>query len=109
MNDIFWDLLDICVVVYLDDIFVYPRNAEDHERHLRQVLRRLQEHQPYARPSKCTFFAGSVEYLGHIVDGEGLCPNTRLVQAITDFPRPKTLKKLWSFLRPANCKGLTLT
>ena len=102
MNDIFRDLLDICVVVYLDDILVYSRNAEEHEQHLRQVLQRLKEHQLYARPSKCTLFASSIEYLGHIIDGNGMRPNPRLVQAITEFPRPKTLKELQSFLGLAN-------
>ena len=102
MNDIFRDLLNICVVVYLDDILVYSRNAEEHEQHLRQVLQRLKEHQLYARPSKCTLFASSIEYLGHIVDGNGMRPNPRLVQAITEFPRLKTLKELQSFLGLAN-------
>ena len=48
MNDIFRDMLDVCVVVYLDDILVYSKNDEDHEKHVRQVLQRLREHQLYA-------------------------------------------------------------
>jgi hypothetical protein len=92
MNDIFRDLLDVCVIVYLDDILVYSRNKEEHEQHLRQVFERLKEHQLYAKLSKCTFFANSIEYLGHIIDGEGLRPNSRLVQALTDFPQPKMLQ-----------------
>ena len=102
MNDIFRDLLDVCVIVYLDDILVYSKNEEDHEQHLRQVLQRLKENQLYARLSKCTFFANSIEYLGHIVDGDGLRPNPELVQALVDFPRPRTLKELQSFLGLAN-------
>ena len=102
MNDIFRDMLDVCVIVYLDDILVYSKNKEDHEQHLRQVLQRLKDNQLYAKLTKCTFFASSIEYLGHIADGEGLRPNPRLVQALTDFPRPKTLKELQSFLGLAN-------
>jgi hypothetical protein len=102
MNDIFRDLLDVCVIVYLDDILVYSKNEEDHEQHLRQVLERLKEHQLYAKLSKCTFFANSIEYLGHIIDGEGLRPNPRIVQALIDFPQPKTLRELQSFLGLAN-------
>jgi transposase InsO family protein len=102
MNDIFRDLLDICVIVYLDDILIYSKNKDEHEHHLRQVLKRLKEHQLYAKRSKCTFFSNSVEYLGHIVDGDGLQPNPRLVQAVKDFPQPKTLKELQSFLGLAN-------
>ncbi|TMC19484.1 MAG: hypothetical protein E6J34_15270 [Chloroflexi bacterium] len=102
MNDIFRDLLDVCVIVYLDDILVYSKNKEEHEQHLRQVLQRLKNNQLYAKLSKCTFFTNSIEYLGHIVDGEGLRPNPRLVQALKDFPQPKTLKELQSFLGLAN-------
>jgi Reverse transcriptase (RNA-dependent DNA polymerase) len=102
MNDIFRDLLDICVIVYLDDILVYSKNKEEHEQHLRQVLQRLKEHQFYAKLTKRTFFASSIEYLGHIIEGEGLRPNPRLVQALTDFPHPTTLKELQSFLGLAN-------
>src|SRR5204862_5748294 len=102
MNDIFRDLLDVCVIVYLDDILVYSKSKEEHEQHLRQVLQRLKDNHLYAKLSKCTFFANSIEYLGHIVDGEGLRPNPRLVQALMDFPRPKSLKELQSFLGLAN-------
>src|SRR6266496_3551504 len=102
MNDIFRDLLDVCVIVYLDDILVYSRNKEEHEQHLQQVLQRLKDNQLYAKLSKCTFFANSIEYLGHIVDGDGLRPNPQLVQALMDFPQPRTLKELQSFLGLAN-------
>src|SRR5438477_1544422 len=102
MNDIFRDLLDVCVIVYLDDILVYSKNKEEHERHLQQVLQRLKDNQLYAKLSKCTFFTNSIEYLGHIVNNEGLRPNPQLVQALVDFPRPKTLKELQSFLGLAN-------
>src|SRR5438552_14276573 len=102
MNDIFHDLLDICVIVYLDDILIYSKNKDEHEYHLRQVLECLKEHQLYAKHSKCTFFSNSVEYLGHIADSNGLRPNPRLVQAVKDFPQPKTLKELQSFLGLAN-------
>ena len=102
MNDMFRDLLDVCVIVYLDDILVYSKNKEEHEQHLRQVLQRLKDNQLYAKLSKCTFFASSIEYLGHIADGDGLRPNPRLIQALTDFLRPKTLKELRSFLGLAN-------
>ena len=64
MNDIFRDLLDTCVIVYLDDILIYSKNEEEHEQHLRQVLIRLNEHQLYAKLSKGTFLTRSIEYLG---------------------------------------------
>ena len=69
MNDIFRDLLDVCVIVYLDDILVYSKNKDEHEQHLRQVLQRLKDNQLYAKLSKCTFFANSIEYLGQDLIG----------------------------------------
>ena len=102
MNDIFRDMLDVCVVVYLDDILVYSKNDEDHEKHVRQVLQRLREHQLYARPSKCIFFTDTIEYLGHIIGPDDIKPNPALVKAIVEFPQSHTLKELQSFLGLAN-------
>ena len=102
MNDIFRDLLDICVIVYLDDILVYSKNKDEHEQHLRQVLQCLKDNQLYARLSKCTFFTNSIEYLGHIVDGDDLRSNPQLVQALMNFPQSRILKELQSFLGLAN-------
>jgi Reverse transcriptase (RNA-dependent DNA polymerase) len=91
MNDIFWDLLDECVIVYLDDILVYSNNAEDHERHLRTVLQRLKEHQLHGKLSKSMFFTTEIEYLGHIVSPGKIQPNPSLVKAIRQFPRPESI------------------
>ena len=68
INDIFRDLLDICVIIYLDDILVYSKNKDEYEQHLRQVLQCLKDNQLYARLSKCTFFTNSIEYLEYIID-----------------------------------------
>ena len=102
MNDIFRDMLDVCVIVYLDDILVYSKNDKDHELHVRQVLQRLRQHKLYARPSKCTFFTDTIEYLGHVVGPDGIKPNPNLVKAIINFPQPQVLKELQSFLGLAN-------
>jgi hypothetical protein len=102
MNDIFRDMLDICVIVYMDDILVYSKTPEQHEQHLRRVLQRLREHQLYAKPSKCTLFTDTIDYLGHLVTPEGIKPNPALVEAIIKYPRPETLKSLQSFLGMMN-------
>jgi hypothetical protein len=102
MNDVFRDMLNVCVVVYLDDILVYSKDDEQHEQHVRQVLQRLRDHKLYARPSKCAFFVDTIEYLGHIVGPDGVKPNPTLVKAIVEFPEPRTKKQLQSFLGLAN-------
>src|ERR1700759_446338 len=53
MNDIFADMLDVCVVVYLDDILIYSDNMNNHQEHVKEVLRRLRKNGLYASPKKC--------------------------------------------------------
>jgi hypothetical protein len=55
MNSVFIPELDKFVVVFIDDILIYSRSMEEHEEHLRTILKRLQEHQLYAKFSKCEF------------------------------------------------------
>jgi hypothetical protein len=62
MNDIFHDLLDMCIVVYLDDILIYPDNLETHQKQVKDVLQRLQEDNLHARPEKRGFHRDSPRY-----------------------------------------------
>ena len=55
MNDVLFDYLDAFVVVYLDDIVVYNQTLTEHERHLRLVFQRMNEHRLYVKPEKCEF------------------------------------------------------
>jgi len=72
VNSVFADVLDVCIVVYLDDILVYSDNMEDHTEHVREVLQRLRQHKLYAKPKKCEFHSDSVEYLGYFLSTDGL-------------------------------------
>jgi hypothetical protein len=56
MNGVFRDYLDKFVIVFLNDILVYSKSEEEHEKHLRMVLQVLREHQLYAKLSKCSFY-----------------------------------------------------
>ena len=67
VNSVFADMLDVCVVVYLDDILIYSDNMEDHKKHIREVLRRLRQHKLFAKPKKCEFHLDSVEYLRYFL------------------------------------------
>ncbi|GBG86077.1 hypothetical protein CBR_g40979 [Chara braunii] len=71
MNDIFRDILEQYVLVYLDDILVYSRTLEEHLRHLRDVLDRLRRHGFCAKLSKCRFAQQKVDFLGHYVCDQG--------------------------------------
>ena len=73
VNDIFSDLLEIFVVVYLDDILIYSKSLEEHIGHVTQVLHRLRNNNLYAKASKCVFHTNTVDYLGYVVlSPEGL-------------------------------------
>jgi hypothetical protein len=72
MNSVFMPELDKFVVVFIDDILVYSENEEDHAEHLRIVLTRLQEHQLYAKFSKCEFWLREVPFLGHVLFDGGI-------------------------------------
>ena len=102
MNDIFSDLLDVTVIIYLDDILVYSDNPADHTKHVREVLRRLRKHGLYARPDKCRFSTDTVEYLGFILAPEGLKMDPSKVKTIQDWPEPRKVKDIQSFLGFAN-------
>ena len=98
MQDIFKRQLDKYVLVFFDDILIYSKNEEEHEKHVREVLSILREHQLYAKMSKCTFFAKKVEYLGFIVSKEGIALDPAKVQDIIDWPQPKNVKEVQGFL-----------
>ncbi|MBW0493117.1 hypothetical protein O181_032832 [Austropuccinia psidii MF-1] len=101
VNNIFQDLLDY-VVVYLDDIMVFSKSEEEHVTHVSTVLSRLRANNLFAKASKCLFHFSSVEYLGYIVSSEGLKMDQAEVQQILNWPPPRNLKALQSFLGLAN-------
>ena len=82
MNEVFGDLLDVYVVVYLDDILIYSNNLEDHHGHVTEVLSRLQTHKLFALPAKCAFHQESIEFLGFVLGPEGLTMDEQKVQTI---------------------------
>jgi transposase InsO family protein len=98
MHQIFRPFLDSFVLVFLDDILIYSRNAEDHERHVRQVLELLRKHRLHAKQSKCELFRDRVEFLGHMVGGDGLRMMADKVKAVSDWPPPKSVEEIRSFL-----------
>ena len=85
MNKIFMEELDKFVVVFIDDILVYSRSAEEHEQHLRVVLDRLREHQLYAKFSKCEFWLTEVSFLGHVLSEQGVAVDPAKVEAVIDW------------------------
>ena len=102
MNNIFSDLLDICILIYLDDILIYSDTLEEHRYHIHEVLLRLQNNKLYACGDKCSFHEDTVEYLGFILSPNGLSMDPGKVSAILEWPEPRKVKDIQSFLGFAN-------
>ncbi|GBG86917.1 hypothetical protein CBR_g44372 [Chara braunii] len=98
MTTKFRAMLDRFVLVYLDDILVYSRTLEEHLEHLRRVLETLRSVRYKANRDKCEFVRQELEYLGHFVSPEGIRPLADKIQAIQEWPEPKNVTDVRSFL-----------
>ena len=76
----------------------YSKNEEEHEEHLRLVLKKLREHQLYAKFSKCEFWLKEVGFLGHVISGEGIEVDPTKVQSVTEWLAPTSVGEIRSFL-----------
>ncbi|KAL5575189.1 hypothetical protein UlMin_016888 [Ulmus minor] len=98
MNRIFKEYLDQFVIVFIDDILIYSRSKEEHERHLRMVLQTLREKKLFAKFKKCEFWLGNVSFLGHIISKEGIAVDPGKIEAIKNWPTLTNVKEVRSFL-----------
>jgi len=94
MNNVFSDLLDVCVVIYLDDILIYSDDIMQHRRHVKEVLKRLRKVGLYVKAEKCEFHSDSVEYLGYVLSPSGLTMFDAKVKTIQEWPEPKKIKDI---------------
>jgi len=98
MNDIFSDLLNVCIVIYLDDILIYSNNMSEHHWYVKEVLKHLCKAGLYAKAEKYKFHSESVEYLGYILSHSGLTMSDDKIKIIQDWPEPKKVKDIQFFL-----------
>lgn len=90
--------LDKFVVVFIDDILIYSKTREEHERHLRLVLELLRKEKLFGKFSKCEFWLEEISFLGHIVSKNGVSVDPEKIRAITEWPIPKSVTEVRSFL-----------
>lgn len=98
MNHVFWRQLRRFVLVFFDDILIYNKIWKEHLQHLEEVLRILEEHQFYAKLSKCGFDLTEMLYLGHIIGAYGLKVHEEKIRAIRDWSVPRDVTTLRGFL-----------
>ena len=102
MNTIFGDLLDVILVIYLDDILVFSLITVNHTEDVREVIRRLRKHGLYVKPEKCEWGQDLVEFLGFHCSVSAIRMNEEKVQVILDWPEPRNVRDIQSFLGFAN-------
>jgi len=102
MNQIFRSVLYKFVLIYMDDLILFSRSAEDHARHLEEVFKILEKAGFKLNINKCYIARKSIEFLGFVVSQEGISPNPEKVAAIRNYPEPRNVKQLQSFLGCAN-------
>jgi len=92
MSEVFKDILDVCVVGYLEDILIYFDNPGEHLQHVHKVLQRLHASALYAKVEKCAFSVDTTDYLGFVIGPDGLRMDAPKNQVILDCPAPEKVR-----------------
>lgn len=98
INDVLREYLDHFVLVYLDDILIFSDDQQQHDQHVKLVLQKLRDAGLFVKAEKCQFDVPDVEFLGFIVGRSGLAMDPKKVTAVTDWPIPRNVHDIHSFL-----------
>nr|GEX20881.1 putative reverse transcriptase domain-containing protein [Tanacetum cinerariifolium] len=90
--------LDKFLIVFIDDILIYSRLEEEHEAHLNTILDLLNEEKLYVKFSKCEFWLKEVQFLGHVVNREGIHVDPSKVESVKNWKTPESPIEIRSFL-----------
>ncbi|GKE50576.1 putative reverse transcriptase domain-containing protein, partial [Tanacetum coccineum] len=98
MNRVCRPYLDKFVIVFIDDILIYPKTRKEHEAHLGLVLELLKKEKLHAKFSKCKFWLREVHFLIHVINGNGIHVDPSKIEAIKNWEAPRTPSEVRSFL-----------
>ena len=102
MNDILRAHLDLTAVGILDDVIIFSEDPALHVQHVRAILQILRDNRLYAKVEKCEFNKDHMTFVGYMVSQSGIGMDPAKVSAILDWPVPKSVKDVQSFLGFAN-------
>jgi hypothetical protein len=94
MNKVFLEYLDKFVVVFIDNILIFSKTEEEHEKHLRLVLEKLRSNQLYAKFSKCEFWLTEVAFIGHAISTGGVSVDPSKVKDVLNWMPPTNVSKI---------------
>jgi hypothetical protein len=98
MNKVFMEYLDKFVVVFIDNILIFSKTEEEHEKHQWLVLEKLRSNQLYAKFSKYEFWLTEVTFLGHVISVGGVSVDPGKVKDVLNWMLPTTALEIQSFL-----------
>nr|GEZ21925.1 putative reverse transcriptase domain-containing protein [Tanacetum cinerariifolium] len=90
MNRVCKPYLDKFVIIFINDILIYSKDKKEHKEHLRQILELLKKEELYAKFSKYEFWIPKVQFLGHMIDSQGIHMDPAKIESVKDWASPKS-------------------